>query len=189
MVKLKSWLFLLAIGLCANSAHAAMNLLSITDVNDSDAAVFSGLVGMTTDELARVDWDIVLGDTQASAGLSVTTTTGSTTPTAGSWDYSGAGTVDYLAMRFNGWTAIFEVTDGDATGLWDTAAFGDAYMNAVETCSGSGRGQSCNTTYEAYDMSHITAYSVSAVPVPAAVWLFGSGLIGLVGMARRKKAA
>jgi len=29
---------------------------------------------------------------------------------------------------------------------------------------------------------------VSAVPVPAAFWLFGSGLIGLVGFARRKKA-
>ena len=29
---------------------------------------------------------------------------------------------------------------------------------------------------------------VSAVPVPAAVWLFGSGLIGLVGVARRKKS-
>lgn len=29
---------------------------------------------------------------------------------------------------------------------------------------------------------------VSAVPVPAAVWLFGSGLIGLAGIARRKKA-
>jgi hypothetical protein len=27
------------------------------------------------------------------------------------------------------------------------------------------------------------------VPVPAAFWLFGSGLLGLVGMARRKKAA
>jgi len=26
------------------------------------------------------------------------------------------------------------------------------------------------------------------VPIPAAVWLFGSGLLGLVGMARRKKA-
>jgi len=26
-----------------------------------------------------------------------------------------------------------------------------------------------------------------AVPIPAAVWLFGSGLLGLVGMARRKK--
>jgi hypothetical protein len=29
---------------------------------------------------------------------------------------------------------------------------------------------------------------VQSVPVPAAVWLFGSGLLGLVGMARCKKA-
>ena len=28
----------------------------------------------------------------------------------------------------------------------------------------------------------------SVVPVPAAVWLFGSGLVGLIGVARRKKA-
>ena len=28
-----------------------------------------------------------------------------------------------------------------------------------------------------------------AIPVPAAVWLFGSGLLGLVGVARRRKAA
>ena len=30
---------------------------------------------------------------------------------------------------------------------------------------------------------------VSAVPVPAAVWLFGSGLLGMIGIARHKKAA
>ncbi len=29
----------------------------------------------------------------------------------------------------------------------------------------------------------------TAVPIPSAAWLFGSGLLGLVGMARRKKAA
>lgn len=31
--------------------------------------------------------------------------------------------------------------------------------------------------------------SVSSVPVPAAVWLFGSGLVGLIGFARRKTRA
>lgn len=30
---------------------------------------------------------------------------------------------------------------------------------------------------------------VAAVPIPAAAWLFGSGLIGLAGIARRKKTA
>ena len=29
-------------------------------------------------------------------------------------------------------------------------------------------------------------FSFNAVPVPAAVWLFGSGLLGLIGLARRK---
>ena len=29
----------------------------------------------------------------------------------------------------------------------------------------------------------------SAVPIPAAVWLFGSGLIGLIGIARRKNSS
>jgi hypothetical protein len=33
-----------------------------------------------------------------------------------------------------------------------------------------------------------TFATFSAVPVPAAVWLFGSGLLGLIGIARRKKA-
>jgi hypothetical protein len=32
-------------------------------------------------------------------------------------------------------------------------------------------------------------FSLQAVPIPPALWLFGSGLLGLVGMARRKKAA
>ena len=29
--------------------------------------------------------------------------------------------------------------------------------------------------------------AATVIPVPAAVWLFGSGLLGLVGVARRKK--
>ena len=33
------------------------------------------------------------------------------------------------------------------------------------------------------------SFAPTAVPVPAAVWLFGSGLLGLVGVARRRKQA
>jgi hypothetical protein len=38
-----------------------------------------------------------------------------------------------------------------------------------------------------FDPSQLTI--AAAVPIPAAVWLFGSGLLVLVGIARRKKAA
>ena len=37
-----------------------------------------------------------------------------------------------------------------------------------------------------YDVS-ISA-NVSAVPVPAAAWLFASGLLGLIGVARKKRS-
>jgi hypothetical protein len=42
----------------------------------------------------------------------------------------------------------------------------------------------CGTTDNDY-----LVWKGTVVPVPAAVWLFGSGLLGLVGIARRKKAA
>jgi hypothetical protein len=32
-------------------------------------------------------------------------------------------------------------------------------------------------------------FNLTAVPVPPAVFLFGSGLLGLAGISRRKKAA
>lgn len=39
----------------------------------------------------------------------------------------------------------------------------------------------------AEDYGVVSTGTISAVPVPAAAWLFGSGLIGLIGVARRKK--
>jgi len=34
--------------------------------------------------------------------------------------------------------------------------------------------------------SSLTIYGVSPVPIPPALWLFGSGLLGLIGVARKK---
>jgi len=45
------------------------------------------------------------------------------------------------------------------------------------------------TAFDANQVSMGFNYSISAIPLPPALWLFGSGLLGLVGIARRKKAA
>lgn len=43
-------------------------------------------------------------------------------------------------------------------------------------------------TMDFADDAGLQAASVSAIPAPAALWLFGSGLMGLIGVARRRKA-
>lgn len=45
-----------------------------------------------------------------------------------------------------------------------------------------------NSVYHAWAVQSGNA-GAAVVPLPAAVWLFGSGLLGLVGIARRKKTA
>ena len=44
-----------------------------------------------------------------------------------------------------------------------------------------------NIGVESYDFG--VTVTNTAVPVPAAVWLFGCGLLGMIGLARRKKTA
>lgn len=43
-----------------------------------------------------------------------------------------------------------------------------------------------NPDAESIQLAHIVWLESAAVPVPAAVWLFGSGLLGLFGVAKRK---
>jgi len=84
--------------------------------------------------------------------------------------------------------------------LPDTAGTGTISGTA---CTVSGSGYDCvlvsygtigtawgtladNPYYEVWDV-HLELLPTAAVPVPATVWLFGSGLLGLVGISRRKK--
>jgi len=52
---------------------------------------------------------------------------------------------------------------------------------------GTAWGPFANTAYS--EVWSVSFTETSAVPVPAAVWLFGSGLVGLAGVARRRKSA
>ncbi len=54
----------------------------------------------------------------------------------------------------------------------------------------SGNGYDTTNAIWSFSTGNMTSYNmtVSTVPLPAAVWLFGSGLLGLAGIARRRKA-
>jgi hypothetical protein len=40
---------------------------------------------------------------------------------------------------------------------------------------------------KSYALNGLGFLMPAAVPIPPSVWLFGSGLLGLIGIARRKK--
>lgn len=78
-------------------------------------------------------------------------------------------------------TAYFEAVGGgnfDDTSVYFTYG-SDVTPLAVE-------GVEVNGVYTENHALTITAETISTVPVPAAVWLLGSGLFGLTGLRRRK---
>lgn len=72
---------------------------------------------------------------------------------------------------------LFTATSGDALGLY--SGLGGIIL------SGTGFGGSFNSDFASAAFSAMA--DVGVVPVPAAVWLFGSALLGLIGYNRRRK--
>lgn len=93
--------------------------------------------------------------------------------------FSGQGAVNNAATGFGGSLDFYYVTP---TG---SAGFNQAAKTIYQNAQGLGTFSLANTGTLTYSI----AAPVSTVPVPAAVWLFGSGLVGLVGIARRKQQA
>ncbi len=83
----------------------------------------------------------------------------------------------------DGWLELGSLVDGGlATAGWDYLA--DAILaNGVGQIIGAGSLDGMTGGQMTYMMT------TQAVPVPGAVWLFASGLVGLLGVSRRKKTA
>jgi hypothetical protein len=77
---------------------------------------------------------------------------------------------------------------------WSPIFFGNAIITEVCTLELSIlliKTSVCSTIPQGLELPQVTldlTVPPSAVPVPAAVWLFGSGLLGLVGMGYKKRS-
>lgn len=91
-----------------------------------------------------------------------------------------------LGQASGGVTFIADITNVVTTGLVTTFDF---HLFANELIDASEDPGSAGFTGWTAQWHQQGSGTYTAVPVPAAVWLFGSGLLGLVGIARRKKKA
>ena len=71
----------------------------------------------------------------------------------------------------------------DANGELDQVGFGQGYNIGSDSTAQSNPTRPDRLVYASWDLTPV------AVTVPAAVWLFGTALIGLFGYSRRKRAA
>ena len=101
------------------------------------------------------------------------------------------GTLDALTTGFDhNWTPGQDGVIGQSgTGSALVAAGAGAWTGNLVNFGNVGAAWGAFDSNPLSEKFDITVNGVAAaVPVPAAVWLFGSGLLGLVGVARRKKA-
>ena len=176
----------------------------------------TGIVGsffnLGSDVLLGGNEGIVLGSTQLATGSHSGAPDGSESPSIDNpWLFNGNTGMHQstsnvtansdTALDFAGWSVTWNgIADIPMGG--DTANFVDDTGIAIISCGACGDGDAYTLDYAAHvplnDASgfggapyalHLEGFITKAavIPVPAAVWLFGSGLLGLVGVARRKK--
>ena len=177
---------------------------------DSDG---SGAVEPTEMNPIQVLATLDFADLTAATGAHTGSIDGSENPVSDIWEFFGGVGMDYLTaplvdnndgtINMSGWTVTWNsptsvIPMGGDPNQGDTSlatfvcaggaacAVGDAftldYTAHVPLGDPSGFGGVLYTL-------HLDGTVASVVPVPAAVWLFGSGLLGLVGVARRKSRA
>jgi len=98
--------------------------------------------------------------------------------------------IPFSSLGFNSSTSEATLYTFDSSGNSATFAGSDFTVDLLTLAPNGLSGLFDNSnirTNFTVDTLNINVTSISAVPVPAAIWLFGSGLIGLAGVARSRK--
>ena len=130
------------------------------------------------------------GSGTGSAGTGFAAMTFDDTSNLFAWDISWSGLVNETAAHFHG-PALPNQNAGVQVniGITSNPAIGSATLSATQAADLLAGLWYINIHTSSFPAGEIRGQvEVSAVPIPATAWLFGSGLLGLVGFARRKKA-
>jgi len=111
------------------------------------------------------------------------------TNTFGAMTYTvGTGQIGSHALM--DWAGLF--LNMDVGNVWNVTDLGGGQLELSPGATGPGTNLGGVTMVNGFTgqtpLIDLHIQAPAPVPVPAAAWLFGSGLLGLVGMARRKKA-
>ena len=201
MKKLTSFLTAAAFSVVAAQASAAVTftMAGILDTDDLNACDLLGCTKGAPGEIRITLDDSVAGTGTASAADMVslelwTTFAGVLTFTAG-FDNTNLHATDPGAGFLLTWTPGVEVLSFEAHDLgagpfphieWNSAT-GETAVQLGLGCDG---GVGCNLGSSTHMFENVTWSSteLNAVPVPAAAWLFGSAILGLAGVGRKRRA-
>jgi hypothetical protein len=165
---------LLGFACCVTGTASAATVFAPTDgdVNFLTSSLSSGTILALFDDSDTSylgGLDVLTG---AGAGVPVTGDVVITAGGAGPGDYTATSNSNTLNLTGSDWFLLAISTDGGSTWTGDTGAI---YLGS--------------NIYEVHFFDgSVLQIDVQVVPVPAAVWLFGSGLLGLAGIARRRRA-
>jgi hypothetical protein len=173
-VKIRNLIMSIAL-LMASQVHAAtvfaptdgdVNFL-LGDLLGAQLAIFDG----SDQSYSGSSLGVLIGDIVGFAGPN------------GSGDFTATNTTSALSLTLTGSDNFILGLSTDSGASW----IADAAVVALGANAYSVTFSTGANVIEV-DVQVVSVIPPVVIPVPAALWLFGSGLLGLVGVARRKKA-
>jgi len=106
--------------------------------------------------------------------------------TAGGGEYNDQNGIDYYLVSKGNTTKMYEWNDGS---FLESTYFGQALSNDKKTLTWNVKSDLGTSIlwYATTRVENEVIDTMSATPIPAAAWLLGSGIIGLIGIKRRNQ--